>query len=217
VIPPGAVPVTPEPAAQLHQLVQSGAPPRGPLPARTAAEIHRDPLQPLGANPVPPYLQSGMSPPMSKMQQPPLPRSIAGEHGPAIIVRVGPAGADVAKTHLHHGGSIDALIEAAALSLRQAAMVHGSLDPARCTAWVRPRLAFLSEIPDAGAIFGTIDDAQHAIEVVMAHRAARGDAVPQPVPSSKSMPPPSSTLPPNALMPVAQSAVPGGRPQTSVR
>lgn len=174
-------------------------------------------IPPLGPGPVPLHLQSGRSPPVSQMEQPPLPPSVAGEHGPAIIVRVGPAGADVAKMHLHHGGSTDTLIEAAALSLRKAATVHGLLDPARYSVWMHQRLAFLSEIPDAAAIFGTIDDAQHTINVVMAHRAARGDAGPQPQGPSPSSPVPSSrpAPPSNALLPVARSAVPGGRPPTS--
>lgn len=151
------------------------------------------------------------------MEQPPLPPSLTGEHGPAVIVRVGPAGADVAKLHLHHGGSTDTLIEAAALSLRQVAMVHGSLDPARYTAWLHQRLAFLSEIPDAAAMFGTVDDARHTIDAVMAHRSARGDAGPQqqgravPSPSSSPVPSSRSAPQPNALLPVARSAVPVGR------
>jgi len=172
---------------------------------------------------VPPHLQAGLSAPMSQMQQPPLPPSITGPHGPALAVRVGPAGADVAQRHIHQGGTPDDLIEAAALSLRQAAMVNGALDPARYSAWVHQRLAFLSHIPDAAALFGTIEFAQHTIEIVMAFRASR-DGVDQqsqggpqsaqsPVPQSV---PPSRPAPPaNALMPVAQSVVPGGRSPTS--
>lgn len=152
------------------------------------------------------------------MQQPPLPPRLTGETGPAVVVRVGPAGADVARLHLHHGGSPDTLIEAAALSLRHAALAHGKLDPAQYATWVQHRLAFLSQILDAAALFGTVDDAQHTIATVLAHRSTGGGAAPQsqgrpapsPLPSSRSAPQP------NALLPVVQSAARFGSAHSSL-
>ena len=140
------------------------------------------------------------------MKQPPMPPSLTGETGPAIVVRVGPAGADVAKLHLHHGGSPDTLIEAAALSLAQTAMQHGTLDPAAYATWVQQRLQFLAHIPNAAALFGTVEAAQHTVEAVTARRP---DAV-----SAKrrsqgpSAPPSPAAVQPNALLPVARLGSP---------
>jgi len=186
----------------------------GAVHRAAAVALGRRVTSPLGHGPASWHPGLGLSTPVSQMRQSPLPPSLTGENGPALVVRVGPAGADAAKMHLHHGGSPDTLIEAAALSLQQAAMVHGSLDPARYAAWVQHRLAFLSQIPDAAAIFGTIDDAQHTIGIVMAHRSAGGGAVsqapgqPSSVPSLVLQPSSRSAPQPNALLPVAQSAVP---------
>ena len=78
---------------------------------------------------------------------------------PNIIVKTGSAGADVAKAYLKAGGSVDDLTQAAAFSLRQAAMKDGVLDPAKAEAWRNQRKSFLSQIPDAAAKFGEAADA----------------------------------------------------------
>ncbi len=78
---------------------------------------------------------------------------------PSLIVRTGAAGAETAKAYLAAGGTPEALSEAAAFSLRQAAMKDGVLDPAKYAAWAQQRQAFLSQIPDAAARFGSAADA----------------------------------------------------------
>ena len=84
---------------------------------------------------------------------------------PNIIVKVGPAGADVAKAYLAAGGSPAALSDAAAYSLRQAAArPDGTLDPAKVGAWAKARASFLSEIPEAANRFSAAADAQRAVE-----------------------------------------------------
>lgn len=175
---PGAVaPAAPQLAAQPgvnalmmhHPLLAS----RGPLPPR-------DPTR------------TGASPPVSQVAHSPMPpRMLSHPHGaplpapsglPGIIVRVGPAGGDAAQAHLRAGHSPDALIEAAANSLAQSAMVGGRLDPARYAQWVQQRVQFLSQIPGAAALFGTVEAAQHTIQAVMSRPGAAGGQTQQPVP-----------------------------------
>ncbi len=81
---------------------------------------------------------------------------------PSAIVKTGPAGADTAKAYLAAGGSPEALSDAAAFSLRQAAMKDGVLDPAAYAKWAKERQSFLSQIPDAAARFGAAADAAAA-------------------------------------------------------
>ncbi len=81
---------------------------------------------------------------------------------PTVIVRVGQAGADVAKAYLKAGGSPEALADAAAFSLRQAAMKDGVIDPAAYARWAKERASFLSQIPDAAQKFGAAADAAKA-------------------------------------------------------
>lgn len=126
----------------------------------------------------------GTSPPASRVAHSAHPQSMVKQpHGapmpspmglPAIIVRVGPPGGDAAQAHLHAGHSPDALVEAAANSLAQAAMVHGRLDPARYVQWVQQRVQFLSHILDAAALFGTLEAAQRTIQAVTAQSGAGG-------------------------------------------
>lgn len=84
---------------------------------------------------------------------------------PNLIVRAGPVGADVAKAYIKAGGTPEALSDAAAFSLRQAAMKDGVLDPAKYAAWAQQRQSFLSQIPDAAARFGAAADASRAAQV----------------------------------------------------
>jgi len=84
---------------------------------------------------------------------------------PSAIVRVGTAGADTAKAYLRAGGTAEGLADAAAFSLRQAAMKDGVLDPAAYARWAKDRAAFLSQIPDAAARFGAAADAAQAARV----------------------------------------------------
>lgn len=85
---------------------------------------------------------------------------------PNLIVRVGPAGADVAKAYLKAGGDPAALSDAAAYSLRQAAMrPDGTLDPAKVGVWAKARSSFLSQIPADADRFSAAADAQRAVEV----------------------------------------------------
>jgi hypothetical protein len=94
---------------------------------------------------------------------------------PNIIVKVGPAGADVAKAYLAAGGSPEALSDAAAYSLRQyAGRADGSLDPKDVARWVDGRAGFLSVIPDIRAKFAAVADSQRALE---AAQAAEGEAL----------------------------------------
>lgn len=92
---------------------------------------------------------------------------------PNLIVRVGPAGADTARAYLAAGGSPEALVDAAAYSLRTAARrPDGSLDPADVARWMEQRQGFLSVIPDAAARFGQAGEAQRALDVAMAAEVA---------------------------------------------
>ena len=93
---------------------------------------------------------------------------------PNIIVKTGPAGADTARAYLAAGGTPDALTDAAAFSLRQAAMrADGTLDPQRFAQWQAKRASFLSQIPDAQSSFGLAADAQRALETGQADATAR--------------------------------------------
>lgn len=83
---------------------------------------------------------------------------------PGAIVRTGPAGADVARAYLRAGGTPEALSDAAAFSLRQAAMKDGVIDPTKYAAWAQQRASFLSQIPDAAARFGAAADATRAAQ-----------------------------------------------------
>ena len=66
--------------------------------------------------------------------------------------------------YLRAGGSPEALSDAAAYSLRQAAMrSDGTLDPGRYLAWAHGRAGFLSQIPEAAARFGAAADAQVSV------------------------------------------------------
>ena len=146
------------------------------------------------------------------MRQPPLPPSLTGRTGPAIIVRTGPAGADVARAHLRHGGSLDALVEAAALSLAQEAMADGRLDPARYATWAQHRVAFLSQIPDAASWFGTVADAERTVNAIVPRAAvARGHA-----PAYQQDQPSSPPVRHNALMPLARTHGRLGSPHSSL-
>ena len=178
----GVPPAVSQPAAQpapnalllAHPLMQS----RGPLPPRHT-------------------MTSGMSPPLSQVPQSPLPPRLTGTpHGapipapgglPGLVVRVGPPGADAAQAHLRAGHSPDALVEAAANSLAQSAMVNGQLDPARYEAWVNGRLQFLAHIPGAAELFGSVEAAQRTIQAVMAHSGAAG--------AQRQLPEPAQPLP----------------------
>lgn len=51
-------------------------------------------------------------------------------------------------------------------------MVQGRLDPAQYAQWVHQRVQFLSQIPNAAAMFGTIEAAQHTIQAVLARSGA---------------------------------------------
>ncbi len=84
---------------------------------------------------------------------------------PAAIVKVGPAGADTASAYLRAGGTAEGLADAAAFSLRQAAMKDGVLNPAAYARWAKERQSFLSQIPDAAARFGAAADAAQAARV----------------------------------------------------
>jgi len=81
---------------------------------------------------------------------------------PNAIVKVGTAGADTARAYLRAGGTAEGLADAAAFSLRQAAMKDGVLDPAAYAKWAKDRQSFLSQIPDAAARFGAAADAAQA-------------------------------------------------------
>lgn len=84
---------------------------------------------------------------------------------PNIIVKVGPAGADVAKAYLAAGGDPTALSDAAAYSLRQyAARADGTLDPGRVGTWAKDRASFLSQLPESADKFSAAADAQRAVE-----------------------------------------------------
>jgi len=169
------IPAAPQPPAQpapnallmAHPLMQA----RGPLPPR-------DPTR------------TGSSPPLSQVAHSPLPpRMVNQPQGaplpapaglPGLIVRVGPAGGDAAQAHLRAGHSPDALVEAAANSLAQAAMVNGRLDPAQYHQWVQQRLQFLAQIPNAAALFGSVEAAQRTIQAVMTRSGVAGGQRPQP-------------------------------------
>jgi hypothetical protein len=84
---------------------------------------------------------------------------------PNIIVKVGPAGADVAKAYLAAGGDPEALAEAAAFSLRRyAARPDGTLAPDKVGAWAKERASFLSQLPESADKFSAAADAQRAVE-----------------------------------------------------
>lgn len=84
---------------------------------------------------------------------------------PNIIVKVGPQGADTARAYLAAGGSPQALSDAAAFSVRQAATnADGTLDPARIGSWMRQRQSFLSQAPEAAARFQAVADAHTALQ-----------------------------------------------------
>src|SRR6185312_14860355 len=92
---------------------------------------------------------------------------------PNIIVKVGPQGADVVRAYTAAGGTPEALTDAAAYSLRQAALKpDGTLDPAKYQAWAKQRSSFLSALPDAANRFRTAADAQIAVNDAAAARAA---------------------------------------------
>lgn len=154
---------------------------------------------------------SGLPTPVSQMRQSPLPPSLRGRSGAAIIMRIGPAGADVARVHLRDGGSPDALIEAAALSLAQAAVHHGTIDHTRYSAWVHQHLPFLSQIPNAAALFGTVADAQRTVASVMAHRPATVGGPPH-----QQGQPSRPAVQQNALMSVARPPPRLGSPHNSL-
>lgn len=197
---PGAValpapqpPAQPAPNALLlaHPLMRS----RGPLPPR-------DPTR------------TGASPPISTVAHTPLPPRMVGQpHGapvpapaglPGLIVRVGPAGGDAALAHLGAGHSPGALVEAAANSLAMAAMVNGRLDPARYAQWVQQRLQFLAHVPDAAALFGSVEAAERTIQAVMS-RAGAGASAAQPGPAAPHAGP-RFAVRRNDLAPVASPA-----------
>lgn len=182
-----------------------------PMPAR--ATMPREPAS----------WQSGASPPMSQVVHAPLPQSLHGSSTPApgglpgVIVRVGPAGGDAARTHLNAGHAPDALVEAAANSLGQAAMVGGRLDPARYAAWLQQRVQFLREIPNAAALFGSVEAAAHTIAAVMAvHAAGGGVQQVQQQPRPQPGPPSRPAVQQNALTPLARSGGRFGSPHSSL-
>ena len=158
-------------------------------------------------------------PGLSRVIHAPFPASLVGNRPgapvpapgglPGLIVRVGPPGGDAARAHLGAGHSPDALVEAAANSLVSAAMVHGQLDPARFTAWLQQRVQFLREIPNAQALFGSVEAAAHTIAAVMGQNHAAGGAQQlQRQPGQPARP----AVPLNALMPMAVSAATSHNP-----
>ena len=159
------------------------------------------------------------SPPMSQVVHAPLPQSLQGSAVPApgglpgLIVRVGPPGGDAARAHLDAGHSPDALVEAAANSLFQAAVVQGRLDPARYIAWLQQRVQFLREIPNAAALFGSVEAAANTIAAVMGRNVPPADAAQAPVPPQQSVAaqtapgqPVRPAIEPNALLQLAVSS-----------
>jgi hypothetical protein len=83
----------------------------------------------------------------------------------ASIIRTGAAGADHARVYLAKGGDPAALSDAAAFSLRRAAMrPDGTLDPRLAADWADKRESFLSVLPDARAKFGAAAAAQRAFD-----------------------------------------------------
>jgi hypothetical protein len=82
---------------------------------------------------------------------------------PASVIRTGPSGADHVRVYLEKGGSVEALTEAAAFSLRRDAMTDGVIDPQKYLRWAQQRSSFLSALPDAAARFGSAADAQSAL------------------------------------------------------
>ena len=130
---------------------------------------------------------------------------------PGLIVRVGPPGGDAARAHLDAGHSPDALVEAAANSLVQAAVVNGRLDPARYEAWLNQRVQFLREIPNAAALFGSVEAAAQTIAAVMGRNVPPADAAPvPPQQSAAGAPAPGQparpAIEPNALLHLAMSS-----------
>ena len=192
----------------------SGAP-AAAQPGVNALLMHYPALHSRG--PLPPRnpKRSGMSPPISQMAHAPLPHHLAPKpHGaplpapgglPGTIVRVGPAGGDAAQAHLRAGHSPGELVEAAANSLAQAAMVHGRLDPSQFAEWVRHRLHFLAHIPHATELFGTVEAAECTIQAITSRAGAPHGHQLRPAPAAPR-PGARFAVQQNDLMPVASSA-----------
>lgn len=178
-------------------------------------------------NPLMPSPPAAAPPGPSQVVHAPFPSSLVGNRPgapvpvpgglPGLIVRVGPPGGVAARAHLDAGHSSDTLIEAAANSLAAAAMVGGRLDPARYEAWLQQRVQFLREIPNADALFGSVEAAAHTIAAIMGQNRSVGSAVgggqqqpQQPQQPGQPSRPPVET---NALLPLVVSAAASRNPR----
>ena len=84
---------------------------------------------------------------------------------PNIIVKTGATGADTARAYLAAGGSPQALADAAAFSLRQAAMgPDGLLNISNAASWAKNRQSFLSQTPELRQAIQSAVDARAALD-----------------------------------------------------
>ena len=84
---------------------------------------------------------------------------------PNIIVKTGPTGAETARAYLAAGGSPQALADAAAFSLRQAAMgPDGLLNINSAASWLKGRQSFLSQTPELRQAIQATVDARAALD-----------------------------------------------------